>query len=91
MDAAGKNQPIRPTTLLKSGLIFGVNLLGLISNMSTANPLPGLTLQTKISCPRCWNSFAPEETLWVAEHPDLLGDPKLVIPSRKDFCRRVSQ
>lgn len=45
--------------------------------MSTTHLLPGLTLQSKISCPRCWTSFAPEETLWVAEHPDLLGDPKL--------------
>lgn len=37
----------------------------------------GLTLQTKVSCPHCWHGFAPEESLWIAEHPDLIGDPKL--------------
>lgn len=37
----------------------------------------GLTLQTKVSCPHCWHGFSPEESLWIAEHPDLIGDPKL--------------
>lgn len=36
-----------------------------------------LTLQEKVTCPHCWNVFAPEESLWIAEHPDLSGDPKL--------------
>ena len=37
----------------------------------------GLTLQSKVSCPHCWHGFSPEESLWIAEHPDLIGDPKL--------------
>ncbi|MGB7325098.1 MAG: hypothetical protein WBD31_09515, partial [Rubripirellula sp.] len=36
-----------------------------------------LTLLDRVSCPHCWNQFAPEESLWVAEHPDLVGDAKL--------------
>lgn len=36
-----------------------------------------LTLLEKITCPHCWAGFAPEEALWVAEHPELIGDLKL--------------
>ncbi|TWU65940.1 hypothetical protein V7x_14940 [Crateriforma conspicua] len=36
-----------------------------------------LTLLKTVTCPHCWHAFAPEESLWVAEHPDLLGDAKL--------------
>lgn len=36
-----------------------------------------LTLLEKVTCPHCWKVFAPEESLWLAEHPDLTGDPKL--------------
>lgn len=28
-------------------------------------------------CPYCWNRFNPEDVLFVASHPDLLGDPVL--------------
>jgi len=35
------------------------------------------TLQSRITCPHCWHEFAPEESLWIAEHPDLLGDIRL--------------
>lgn len=35
----------------------------------------GRKLVKKITCPSCWNAFAPEETLFVAKHPELIGDP----------------
>jgi hypothetical protein len=40
-------------------------------------------------CPHCWHRFRPDETLWVAAHPELLGDrllsaedPVRFLPSR---------
>ena len=36
-----------------------------------------LTLLDKVTCPHCWSSFTPEEALWLAEHPELIGDAKL--------------
>ncbi len=43
-----------------------------------------LTLVEKVTCPHCWKTFAPEASLWIAEHPDLTGDPKL----GTDFSQR---
>ena len=34
-------------------------------------------LLDRIICPHCWEHFAPEKVLWISEHQDLLGDPKL--------------
>ncbi len=31
-------------------------------------------LRPRVTCPHCWNNFAPEETLWIAAHPDLQND-----------------
>ncbi len=42
-----------------------------------ASATPQLTLLQKVTCPHCWNSFAPEDSLWIAEHPDVTGDAKL--------------
>ncbi len=36
-----------------------------------------LTIQSRITCPHCWGEFAPEDSLWIAEHPDLIGDKRL--------------
>lgn len=36
-----------------------------------------LTLLNSVTCPHCWHQFAPEESLWISEHPDLVGDAKL--------------
>ena len=30
-----------------------------------------------MTCPHCWERFAPEQVLWISEHVDLLGDPLL--------------
>lgn len=37
-------------------------------------------LLAKVRCPHCWHLFVPADTLWIAEHPDLLGD-RLLGPS----------
>jgi hypothetical protein len=31
----------------------------------------------KVTCPNCWEQFTPAETLFIASHPDLVGDPLL--------------
>ena len=31
----------------------------------------------RVTCPHCWEQFAPEKLLWVSEHTDLLGDQRL--------------
>lgn len=34
-------------------------------------------LRARVTCPHCWNTFPPEEILWISAHPDLQGDPLL--------------
>ena len=34
-------------------------------------------LRERVICPHCWEPFRPEDILWVSEHTDLLGDPRL--------------
>jgi len=36
-----------------------------------------IRLLTRVACPHCWESFPPEQILWVSEHIELLGDPML--------------
>jgi len=36
-----------------------------------------LNLRAQVTCPHCWHNFRPEQSLWIAQHPDLLGDPRL--------------
>lgn len=43
--------------------------------MST--PTRARQLLHRATCPHCWGGFAPEQSLWVSEHTDLLGDPFL--------------
>src|ERR1700722_8882187 len=31
----------------------------------------------RVTCPHCWEHFSPERVLWISEHADLLGDPRL--------------
>ena len=40
-------------------------------------PAKKKTLRATITCLHCWQKFAPEEVLWISEHTDLLGDPRL--------------
>lgn len=46
-------------------------------------------LKSSALCPHCWHRFRPDETLWIAAHPELLGDrlltaeePVRFLPSR---------
>jgi hypothetical protein len=36
-----------------------------------------IRLQKKVICPNCWSSFAPEDVLWLAQHSELMKDPRL--------------
>ena len=36
-----------------------------------------VALQARVTCPHCWHPFPPEEVLWISQHPDLTGDPRL--------------
>ncbi|MCY2986841.1 MAG: hypothetical protein NTY19_03120 [Planctomycetota bacterium] len=38
----------------------------------------GVQLLSRITCPHCWEEFAPDALLWIAAHADLRGDPLLV-------------
>ena len=40
----------------------------------SATALWGKHLVNKVTCPNCWHAFFPEESLFVAKHPDLIGD-----------------
>ena len=45
---------------------------------STASPSQiVLPLRSRVTCPHCWNEFPPDRALWIAQHPDLVGDPRL--------------
>ena len=42
-----------------------------------------------VTCPHCWHAFPPDQTLWVSQHTDLIGDavlgpeaPSRFLPSR---------
>lgn len=56
-----------------------------------------IRLQRRVICPHCWESFPPEEILWVSLHPDLMGDERLgpdaqqrFLPTRFDVqCRAL--
>ncbi len=36
-----------------------------------------IKLLPHVTCPHCWERFAPEQVVWISEHVDLLGDPLL--------------
>lgn len=36
-----------------------------------------LKIKNRCRCPHCWKYFAPEDSLWVAAHHDLIGDERL--------------
>ncbi len=43
---------------------------------SRSNQRP-IKLQNRVTCPHCWHVLLPEQALYVAQHPDLVGDPRL--------------
>lgn len=44
----------------------------------------------RVTCPHCWEQFAPEKTLWIAEHADLLGDNRLPDQSQRFLPTRFT-
>ncbi len=36
-----------------------------------------VSLVRRVICPHCWQTFRPEQVLWVAQHEDLMGDSLL--------------
>ena len=36
-----------------------------------------MPLVDSVTCPHCWAKFVPGEALWISEHSDLMGDPRL--------------
>jgi len=38
---------------------------------------PQASVRGKIVCPHCWRDFAVYDVLYIASHPDLVGDPRL--------------
>ncbi len=42
-----------------------------------AGAITSLKLLSQVTCPHCWELFAPEDVLWISEHVDLLGDALL--------------
>lgn len=55
----------------------GAASLALESFMAAPPVTNLLSLLNQVTCPHCWHVFAPEDSLWVSEHPDLVGDAKL--------------
>lgn len=47
--------------------------------MTTNSTIPrsSIPLLVRVTCPHCWSHFPPEQALWIAQHPDLLNDPRL--------------
>ncbi len=56
--------------------------------MSSSNglkPSSGSTIDlvAEVRCPNCWQTFRPEDALFIASHEDLIGDPRLVDPRER--------
>lgn len=49
------------------------------------NSTPKRHALDKIVCPHCWTTFPPEDVLWIAESPSLIGDFKLGESERERF------
>ena len=45
--------------------------------MSLVSKKVHINLRARIKCPHCWETFASEDVLWVATHPELINDPRL--------------
>ena len=40
----------------------------------------------RVTCPHCWHVFGPQETMWIAAHSDLVGDPVLGAEKSRRFA-----
>ncbi|MBI2826543.1 MAG: hypothetical protein HYX69_17870 [Planctomycetia bacterium] len=44
-----------------------------------------IPIQLRVTCPHCWSRFAAEDALWISQHPDLVGDPRLGTDQQQRF------
>lgn len=44
-----------------------------------------IQLLKQITCPHCWERFSPDRVLWIAQHQDLRGDPRLGADEHQRF------
>ena len=51
--------------------------MSLVDDESRTTESEPIRLLTRATCPHCWETFAPEQVLWISEHVELLGDPML--------------
>jgi hypothetical protein len=49
-----------------------MSTLSLQSRVASSGP--AVRILSQVTCPHCWERFAPEQVLWRSEHVDLLGD-----------------
>jgi hypothetical protein len=51
-----------------------------------SNNVPqGAALLPRVTCPHCWHRFAPQDSLWISQHPDLMNDDRLGADHQKRF------
>ena len=59
--------------------------------MPVSMPKPGsysrqaIKLRLRVTCPHCWHVFAPQQALWISQHPDLIGDARLGADHQQRF------
>ncbi len=51
--------------------------MNLMDDDSRTIDVEPIRLLTRVTCPHCWETFPPEQVLWISEHVELLGDPML--------------
>jgi len=55
----------------------GIPDMATVARGRTGRDSGAIRLLPQVTCPHCWERFAPEEVLWISEHVDLIGDPLL--------------
>ena len=48
-------------------------------------PRQAIKLRLRVTCPHCWQAFAPQQALWISQHPDLIGDARLGADHQQRF------
>src|SRR5947207_89582 len=55
----------------------GDSLMSRIEPEHRSSEAEPIKLLTRVTCPHCWESFPPDQVLWISEHVELLGDSML--------------
>jgi hypothetical protein len=75
--AGSSGEKIHPFADRGRGSLKSTNLDEPMATSSKKASAGSIQLKNRVTCPHCWNVFPPEQTLWIAQHPDLVGDPRL--------------